>query len=115
LGQFSLAPVRFAHLALNGAPSAPYELKVFAASVNFPMVRNYRTRRFTRGKAPRAPSSETFSFAAFASLREIFRISGGGSAALGFTVSRVELIMRGRRRAILLRLDLDGALPYGRS
>jgi hypothetical protein len=34
-----------------------------------------RPRRFTRAKAPRTPSSETSSFAAFASLREIFRIS----------------------------------------
>jgi hypothetical protein len=39
-------------------------------------------REFTRAKAPRTPSSETFSFAAFASLREILRISGCGSAAL---------------------------------
>jgi hypothetical protein len=33
-----------------------------------------RPLRFTRAKAPRTPSSEKFSFAAFASLREIFRI-----------------------------------------
>jgi len=64
----------------------------------FSDVRNPRTQRFTRGKAPRAPSDRTTSvipsgcegsekdfslrskweessFAAFASLREIFRIS----------------------------------------
>ena len=40
-------------------------------------------RTFTRAKTPRTQSSECFSFAAFAPLREIFRFSVYGSAALG--------------------------------
>jgi hypothetical protein len=65
--------------------SVPLCLKVFAAC-EFSDVSKSRTGRFTRAKTPRTPSLERFSFAAFAPLREIFRVLVGlGRAEYGYT------------------------------
>jgi hypothetical protein len=45
------------------------------AFANFPAARRFQKRRFARAKTPRTPSPEKcISFAAFAPLREIFRL-----------------------------------------
>jgi hypothetical protein len=68
-GRFQ-TPLRF----LFQVTSALLSLKVFAACANFPAASDYPKRGFARAKTPRTPSPEVNFFAAFASLREIFRV-----------------------------------------